>query len=172
MSFLRPEAQAALRRWREPVVALGIVLIGVRWALIGLGPLRWIGGIVVLAGAAGLGFVALRRARFARMAGGAGLVEVDEGVVSYFGPVSGGSLAISALSAIRLLRMGEGQQVWLLSAPGEAPLHIPVDAEGSEALFDVFAALPGMQTEAMLRALRRPASDDVLIWRSNPMRLH
>jgi hypothetical protein len=41
---------------------------------------------------------------------------------------------------------------------------IPLGAEGAEALFDVFAALPGMRTERMLAEMRRDAPGHVVIW--------
>lgn len=46
---------------------------------------------------------------------------------------------------------------------------IPVDADGAEALFDAFAALPGLKTERMLATLRAESETAVLIWeRSAP----
>ena len=52
----------------------------------------------------------------------------------------------------------------------EAPLFIPVNAEGSDGLFDVFAALPGLRTERMLSQLRAGGAHPVVIWERRPMR--
>jgi len=49
-------------------------------------------GAVVIGGGAGLALSAWRRLRFKRPATAAGLVEIDEGQVSYFG--SGGGIAL------------------------------------------------------------------------------
>jgi hypothetical protein len=39
-----------------------------------------------------------------------------------------------------------------------------VNAAGSEALFDAFATLPGLQTERMLHELHASAQQAVVIW--------
>jgi hypothetical protein len=40
-----------------------------------------------------------------------------------------------------------------------------VNAEGSDALFDLFATLPGLRTQAMIDALDKPLDEAVEIWR-------
>jgi hypothetical protein len=52
----------------------------------------------------------------------------------------------------------------VLSQPGQPDLHIPLDAEGGEALFDAFAALPGLRTEHMLARMRRPGPAPETLW--------
>ena len=52
------------------------------------------------------------------------------------------------------------------------PLSIPVNAEGAEALFDVFASLPGMATSGMIAELRSRPREPVMIWERDPLRLH
>ena len=57
-----------------------------------------------------------------------------------------------------------------LSAEAKPPLAIPVNAEGHEALFDVFASLPGLRTERMLAELRKAGAHQVVIWERIPSR--
>ncbi|NRB04427.1 MAG: hypothetical protein HRU30_14320, partial [Rhodobacteraceae bacterium] len=52
MSFVRPEAMAALTRWRELIIGVVIVLLGLNWAIGARGILQWIGPVVLIAGAA------------------------------------------------------------------------------------------------------------------------
>ncbi|TCK99342.1 hypothetical protein BXY66_3844 [Shimia isoporae] len=168
MSFIRPEAQAAIAKWREVLIGLGVLAIGLLWAS-GAGILRWVGFAVVIAGIA-LVVSGIQRARFRRGAGGPGVVQVDEGEVAYFGPLNGGSVSIRGLS--RLVLDGRSKPaVWALYQPGRQPLHIPVNAEGGETLFDAFASLPGLQTEQMLVKLQEQKPEPVLIWAKDDRRL-
>ncbi|WP_323784792.1 hypothetical protein [Thalassovita sp.] len=171
MSFLRPEAATQLRRWREALVALALSLLGLYWALTSFGLLQWLGYFITALGALWV-FLAVRRARFRVGMGGAGIVEVDEGRISYFGPLVGGSLAVPGLVAVRLIRRDDGGLAWFLLAQDTTPLNIPVNADGAEALYDVFATLPGLNMQALLKALKHPPSEDVLIWHSEMRRLH
>ncbi len=164
MSFVRPEARAALWRWREALTGGALGALGLCWLVAGAGPLAWLGGALALAGGA-LIVAGLQRARFRGAAGGgAGMVEVDEGRIAYFGPFTGGVVALSEMSALTLDRR-RCPAHWVLSQPGRPDLVIPVDGEGAEALFDVFASLPGLRTEAMLRALHAADERPVEIWR-------
>ena len=62
---------------------------------------------------------------------------------------------------------------WVLRDQGGQMIHIPVNAAGAEALFDVFAALPGIRTERMLDLLQNNPKEQVLIWqRAAQGRLH
>lgn len=157
--FLRPEAVAVLRRWREPMLATALLGLGLWWALTSWGVLMWIGWIMV-AIAVAWGFVSLQRLRFARGGGGAGVVTIDERRVVYMGPTDGG---VAELDLLVVLELVDGKLWRLVLSPGE-PLEIPVDAEGADALFDVFAALPGLKTEALLSALNEARPGAVQIW--------
>ncbi|MET4101726.1 hypothetical protein ABIE58_001149 [Roseovarius sp. MBR-78] len=161
MSLIRPGAAHGLRRWREVLVAGALAALGLWWALTGFGLLAWLGWAVTLAAAA-LGLAGLQRARFRRGAGGPGVVVVDEGLIAYLGPVTGGTVALSEVTALALDPRDGGQ--WVLSQPGQPDLHIPLDAEGGEALFDAFAALPGLRTEHMLARMRRPGPAPETLW--------
>ena len=162
MSFIRPEAQAALWRWREILAAGLLLLLGLRWALGSAGLVIWVGwGLVALA--IGLAVIGAQRLRFRLGVGGPGVVQVDEGQIGYFGPLTGGAVALSELDLLALDHTAKPPH-WVLQQSGQPPLHIPVNASGSDALFDAFASLPGLKTERMLTELRRPGPHQVVIW--------
>lgn len=168
--MIRPDAARGLKRWSETLVAAGVVALGVWWALTTFGIVKWMGAMVAVAGILLL-VLAVRRALFWRGSDGVGHVEVDEGAINYFAPEGGGAVPVAALSALMLVQTA-GATCWRLSAPGAAPLNIPVDASGAETLFDVFANLPGIDMQALLRALNAAQTKDVVIWRRNDVRLH
>jgi hypothetical protein len=91
------------------------------------------------------------------------MVQVDEGQVSYFGPLNGGSAAMSDLSRLSLDPRMKPKH-WVLEQPGQPPLYIPINAEGVDALFGVFAALPGLNTERMLSGLAEQGTRPIVIW--------
>ena len=88
--LIRPEAQAALWRLREVFAAVGLALLGLWLATLGGFVLVPLGGILIVL-AAGFGLLAWRRLRFAQSGDAPGVVELDEGQISYFGPDVGGS---------------------------------------------------------------------------------
>lgn len=165
--FFRPEAKATLWRWREVLAGIALAVLGLwllaqaRGVLVYLAP-------VMLVGAGAFIVIGLQRGRFRGASGGLGTVQVDEGEVTYFGPLSGGSVSMREVQRVTL----DGEQSpahWRLEQPHQPPLMIPVDADGAEALFDAFAALPGLKTERMLATLRAESETAVLIWeRSAP----
>jgi hypothetical protein len=175
MSFIRPEARAALWRLREVIAAGGLAVSGL-W-LIALGGYLLIaigGGMVVLSIA--LGLLGLRRLRFAQSGAAPGVVEVDEGQISYFGPAFGGAVSVPELTELRLITAG-GRRLWRLRQKDGQALLIPVEALGAERLFDAFASLPGLDTQSLVEALSpKPAApaqgvrlvsaapDSVVIW--------
>lgn len=163
MSFVRPEVLASLRRWREVLYATALALLGLWWIAGPGGLLAWVGAALVVAGAA-LAVVGVQRARFRGEGGGLGVVQVDEGQITYFGPLGGGSAAVTELSRLTLDRTGHPDH-WVLEQRGAPTLSIPVNAEGADALFDVFAGLPGLRTERMLAQLQGRSAHPVVIWR-------
>lgn len=163
MSFLRPEAKAGLWRWREVLAGGAMLALGLWW---GFGARGWmingVGfGLILLA--AGLIVLGLQRARFRAGNDGPGVVQVVEGRVAYFGPLTGGAVDMAEITRLTLDRRLHPAH-WVLSQPGHDPLHIPVTAKGAEGLFDAFATLPGLRTEYMLRELRRDTSNESVIW--------
>ena len=166
MTFIRPEARAQLWNWRELIAALCLLLLGLRWALFGVGV--WtITGWAVVAVSVLLAVVGAQRVRFRQGGGGPGVVQVVEGQISYFGPLTGGAVAVSELRSLTLDPTARPAH-WMLEQPGQEVVAIPVNAAGSEALFDVFAALPGIKTERMLNELQslrgEGTAHPVVIW--------
>ena len=170
MSFIRPEAQQAIWRWREVFVAFGVLVLGLYWAF-GTGDLlHWLGYMVIALGVVML-ITGVQRGRFRGGRGGPGVVHVDEGAIAYFGPLSGGVVALREMTSLILDPTGKPPH-WVLSQPGQAELHVPLNAEGAETLFDAFASLPGIRTEKMLTEMKRSADHPVVIWQNQSQRLH
>lgn len=170
MSYIRPEVAQAAMRWREALVGGAAILLGAYWLLAGRGIMPWLGGIIAVIGVL-LVVTGIQRGRFRLGSGGAGVVQVDERQVSYFGPLSGGIVPMGALTRIELDPTGQPMH-WVLYHSAGGPLHIPLDAEGAETLFDVFASLPEMRTEAMLALLEDPPQAPVSVWVARGSRLH
>ncbi|MHA6263334.1 hypothetical protein ACXYMO_09040 [Arenibacterium sp. CAU 1754] len=168
MSFIRPEARAAIWRWRELLVGVGMIAVGASWALGPAGLLGWIGFAVIVAGIS-LSVVGIQRARFRGAADGPGVVTVDEGQITYFGPLSGGAIAAADLERVTLDPTANPAH-WVLSQPDQPHLTIPVNAAGADALFDVFSSLPGIRTERMLAQMRDTTLHPVVIWERKSMR--
>ncbi len=155
MALIRDDLRDTLWRMREIIGAACVALFGA-W-------LVWLGGLIlvplgalVLALGAGLGVHASRRMRFAQPGEAPGVVEVVEGQVSFFGPATGGALSLADLTELRLLT-ANGRRFWRLKTSDNQALLIPVEALGADRLFDSFAALPGLRTDALLTALEKPA---------------
>ncbi|MBI6628560.1 hypothetical protein [Pontibaca salina] len=168
MSLIRPAAREALWRWREGLAGVGVLVLGASWALGPRGLLGWAGWALVIIGAV-LIVVGIQRARFRAGGGGPGVVQVVEGQITYFGPLSGGAVATRALERLTLDPTAKPAH-WVLDQPGQPTLYIPVNAEGSDALFDVFSSLPGLRTERMLSELRGGAKHPVVIWERHSQR--
>ena len=163
MSFIRPEAQAALWRWREVLVGVGLALLGATWALTSYGLVRAIAFVLLALGVVFI-LAGLQRTRFRSGGGGQGVVQVIEGQVTYYGPLSGGAVAISELAALSLDGRSRPAH-WLLVPDQGAALQIPVSAEGADALFDAFSGLRGLRTEHLLRIKQAGASQLQVVWR-------
>ena len=162
MAFLRPEVRALARRWREALVGGAVALLGL-WLTLGPGYLLAVPGVALLLGGAALVLLGIQRGRFRGPSGGVGAVQVDEGQIAYFGPLTGGMVALRDMERLSLEREMFPAH-WKLEQPGQPAVLIPVNAEGSEALFDAFATLPGLQTERMLAELRASRRAPVVIW--------
>ena len=162
MSFIRPAAQAKLWQWREALIGGALALSGFWWIIGPGGLLRMIGILFVLAGFA-LIVAGFQRARFRAGNDGPGIVSVDEGQISYFGPLSGGMVATREMDRLSLDPTAKPAH-WILQQYGQPDLAIPVNAMGADALFDAFATLPGLQTQRMLQQLQSRANHPVVIW--------
>ena len=170
MEFIRPEIREATARWRETLIGVALALFGTYWTVTQQGILAVLGTIFVMLGVV-LAFAGIQRARFRRGTDGPGVVQVTERMVTYFGPLDGGSVSIDALVEVELDPTSK-PVCWVLTQPGTPPLNIPVTAQNADILFDVFASLDGIRTENMLNILSRHPSQRVVIWNSPPRRLH
>jgi hypothetical protein len=151
LAVIRDGAREALWRWREVCAAGAVVAVGL-WVASGGGYVLVPFGLLVAALGAGLAVQAWRRMRFVQGADAPGVVDVDEAQISYMGPQFGGFVSVPELVELRLVAL-RGRRLWRLKQADGQALLVPVDAAGAEALFDVFAALPGMDMPALLAAL-------------------
>jgi hypothetical protein len=171
MSFLRPEAKAQLLRWRETIAGLAAAALGLWLSLTAYGALFGI-GVVLLTGGIALAAAGVQRARFRLGSEGPGVVQVVEGRVTYFGPWGGGGASLDRLAWLELVPVRGAAGAWVLIEEEGERLEIPVDARGADRLFDVFAALPGLDTRRMLADLHPPVRERTLIWQRDRPRLH
>lgn len=141
-----------------------MLLLAVWLGLSSFGVTRW---VAVALGLLGLGLVwtGIQRWRFIRGTGGPGIVEVDERRITYWGPLSGGTVDLDDLLRLDLDPGGRPAHWVLTPRTGEA-LALPVSAQGAEALLDAFTALPGLRTEALLAALSRTEGPVATVWQS------
>jgi hypothetical protein len=165
MGFIRPQSKAQIRRWREVLLGLGIFIWGIWLSVMAVGLFMWAGWALLVIGVVWI-VAGVQRARFRVGAGGAGVVQVDEREVIYFGPIEGGSISIEALAKVELIPGKTGAHRWFLTeaGTGRAPLSIPVNADHADALFDAFGVLEGFEMQNMLAVLNAPLSGPVLIW--------
>ncbi|KAA8610866.1 hypothetical protein [Salipiger aestuarii] len=174
--MIRPEARAAFARWSEAMWGAAILALGLYWGFFtGGGLLHWLGFAVAIAGAL-LVVAGIQRGRFRTGSGGPGIVQIVEGRIVYMGPLSGGVADLDTLTRLVLDPTGKPAR-WMLHRKDQPVLTIPVSAQGAEALFDAFSALPGLQTERMLSALNGARAEAVTVWqsvscKSTQLRLH
>ncbi|MEL7213606.1 MAG: hypothetical protein AAGK92_13165 [Pseudomonadota bacterium] len=162
MSFIRPEARQTIWRFREVLVGVALDLVGLLLILTGRGLAVWI-GVAICIGGSILILAGIQRARFRKGAGGAGVVNVVEGAVSYFGPLTGGAVSIREMKRLSFDPRHTPPH-WVLEQTGHDPLLIPMNAEGAEALFDAFEGFKGLNTQHMLRVMNDPPAAPVVIW--------
>lgn len=167
MNLIRPEVRDGLFRWREVLVGIATLLIGLRLATTSFGAVFIIGCGLALAGAA-LIFAGIQRARFRSGGGGAGVVDIDERQITYFGPYGGGAVSVDELVEIGV----DPSRSWLMRDAAGTHLMIPMNAEGADALFDAFAAVPGLTTARLVEAARSAPRQYTTIWAKPQGRLH
>lgn len=173
MSFLRPEAVAAIRLYAEPII-YAVITAAFLWkgaALIGAG--AWIAGILMLvpgllAALAVLGAIerALVAHRSARA--GPGIVTVEEGRITYLGPYGGAAMAVDALMRIDIVTDPESSFAsdarWEMTDETGQRLSIPASAANAGALLDVLGGLPGFSNLTAIRALHGDQAGRRAIW--------
>ena len=171
MIFIRPELRHAIWRFRDALFGFAVLSLGLYWAINSFGFIAILGISLVVAGAL-LAVAGIQRGRFRHGFGGAGVVQIDEGQVTYFGPYHGGSVVIGNIEKVELDPTNRFARVWVIFDRDAGPIRIPTDAAGADALFDVFANLEGMDTERMLTELQSDHDIPVIIWQARPARLH
>jgi hypothetical protein len=162
MSFIRPELAETLHRGREVIAALGVTLLGLLGLWLGTGYVLPLAGLILTGVGLAWAVQAIRRLRFHQAGEAPGIVRVTEGQIAYLGPRVGGFVGLPDLTEVRLLVL-RGRRIWRLRQADGQMLHIPVEAQGAEALFDAFAALPGMDTAALVAALGTEAPSDARV---------
>ena len=172
MGFLRPEIRHMLWRYRDALIGAVVSFFGINWALSSVGFMSLLGTFVSVAGALLL-FAGIQRGRFATGGHGRGIVTIDEGQVTFFGPIDGGTVHVDDLAQVDLAPADEGGEAeWLLLSGHEGePLRIPVNAVGADKLFDVFSKLDGIRTSRMLAQVNHTPEKQVVIWRSSRLAL-
>ncbi|NIZ08286.1 hypothetical protein [Pseudooceanicola sp. HF7] len=172
--MIRPELRQQITRWREALVGLAVLCLGLFWLISSFGLLRWIGVVVALGGGA-LVFAGIQRGRFRGKSDGPGVVEIREGQIGYFGPFTGGAVALTEMNRLAL-DAGATPPSWRLSQYGQPDLLIPLNAEGADALFDIFAALPDIRTGRLVTEVQRASTGqsdaNVVIWDRARLRLN
>lgn len=168
MSFIRPQAADALRRFGEPVLyavlagwGLGhgsmLILRGAwtGWVLAAIGIFAALG----LIGAAERALVAWRNRR-----AGPGTVSIREGQIAYFGPLGGAVLALDALTAIDIRTDRRGELYWRLSDEIGQIVEIPAGADGAVSLLDSLGALRHFNHSAVVAAMSKRKVGLTPVW--------
>jgi hypothetical protein len=171
VSFLRPEAMSALRRWAEPAAAATLAVLAGSAGLTG----AWEGSVFgwIALTAAALALFWLRAATIgalaARPATGAGVVILREGEVGYMGPERGGFVELDDVLRIELYGSGGGRPpVWRLVGRDRPALVIPANAEGADQLTEALTVLPGYSDLTALGLLQRNLPGPHLVWERMP----
>ncbi len=161
--FFRPEVRAFFWRWREVLLAGVVLLVGIWWALSGVGINVWLGYIFCLVGIA-WAIAGVQRARFAQDGDGPGVVQIRERRLAYFGPLDGGIMDVADLSRLEIDPASHPDPSWVLTSIEGQILNIPINAKGAEDLFDVFAGLPDIKTNTVLDVLSHTPDARVTVW--------
>ena len=175
MSLIRPEVRAALWRWREVLIGAGVTALGANWAFTSYGLLGWLGWPVLIVG---LGFLVagLQRARVKPRSGGPGMIELDEGQLTYLHPENGLIVALPAVTRIEIETTGDGpfadDLYWRFFATGGQAARIPASAVGADRLFDALASFPGADYQMVIEASGSTSPHVFVIWQKEARRLH
>ena len=162
--MIRPELRAALWRWREALGGIAFAALCLWWQAGAFGIVKW---VALAGGFAGVAFaiVGIQRGGLRQKTLGAGIVRVDERRITYMGPETGG---LADMDLVTRLEVVEGPSWRLVNEIGQE-LVIPVDALGADALFDTFAALPGLGLAELRRGLE--AEPGTVLWKRADHRL-
>ena len=101
--------------------------------------------------------------------GGPGMVIIEEGRISYFGPETGAVLAWDALVSVDIVTTGDGPMAddlfWVLADETGQMAAIPGGAEGTGALLDTLGSLEGFRHGAVISAMGSTENARFEIWR-------
>jgi len=173
MTFLRPEVVRFLKYWREPLILSFLAGLGLLLFLRGQYRadlvLQFLGLLVAVSSVLGL-IPAIRAARLRRSRLDPGLIEVAERQITYLGPLLGGSVSVDAITRVEIITTDDGPHMpdvfWTLFHKDGPALSIPSNAEGADQLLNAFAALPGFDYKAVVRAMGSTLPSTFLIWKS------
>lgn len=174
--FLRPEAVLFLRRWREAGVGCAVALAGLWGALTQDGILFYLSLLGLPVGGALL-WEGINRARIPELWFGPGLVELDERLITYFGPHGGRSVSVDTLTRVEIMTSDlgpfEGDVLWVLHSDEGLPLEIPANASGARTIQDALLALPGVDHGRIIQAMGAFENRIFVIWQRDgwPRRL-
>jgi hypothetical protein len=175
MSFVRPEAEAFIKRYAEVFAGSAIAALGLYNVLRNGWVLQAVGAVMLIAGLS-VAYTAWRRTRFPKAEDGPGVVEVDERQISYFSAFAGGAVSIEALARITIRTNDTGpwgeDMFWIFEEDGGNALHIPASATGIERLFDAFAPLKGVDYNAITQASSSAENGEFPIWSKQRAQLH
>jgi hypothetical protein len=180
VSFFRPEVLELLRRFGEPALYAGVAAFFLWKGVALLAAGAWI-GLAALALGLAAAFAVLgtaERALVARRAAraGPGIVAVQEGRISYFGPHGGATVAVDAIVRVDIVTeypayddTHSGAR-WELTDEIGHRLSIPASAANAGALLDVLGGLPGFNNMAVVLAMRADEPGRTAIWRRAPVK--
>ena len=162
---MRQDAIETLKRFFGLIIAICTICLGLYWILNSFGLLMIVGYPVTFIGTA-LGYSEIQRLRFNRNNEGQGIIHFVEGQITYFGPKSGGVVAVGDITRVMLRKIGR-ENVWVIEQPTLPALVIPTNAQGADRLFDAFVLLPSWNVEFTLSRLDDNQSHEDVIWESN-----
>ena len=171
MSWIRPEARAALMRWREVIAGAALIWIGVSWAWGGVGFAPYLGTLIAALGAMFL-YLGWRKVQLPAGGEGPGVVEVTERQISYLSAQGGGIIAVDGLVRVEVETSRSGTLRWHFLEDTGLRVAIPGDAKGAEALLDALVSLPGLNYDQAAAAVQADGADRFLIWQKDRRALH
>lgn len=175
MSIIRPDASQILSRFRDALIGAGIMLLGLWWAWGSLGLIKWMGVALAILGA-GLTWAGIQRGRVLPRKGGAGVIELDEGQLTYLHPDGGAIVPLESVIRIEIETTDDGpledDLFWLFHLLGGTIVRIPGSAVGADFLFDALAGFSGANYEQVIAASGSTAQHVFVIWQKPPTKLH